>query len=82
MHIEERNHESGSLIVATNTARRLDILGMSLWLAQYDHKPEPLDVETYGDHVRRYGTVHALLNLVEPRLKSPTRFGHLVSRDP
>ena len=38
---------------ATDTARRLDVLGRRLRLAGDDHQAEPPDVDADGDHVRR-----------------------------
>ena len=79
--IEERDHEPGSLVVATDAARGLDVLGVRLRLTEHDHQPEARDVEAHGDHVRRDRAVDPLLDLVEWRLESAARLGHLVGRN-
>ena len=78
--VEQRHDEPGPLVVAADAARRLDVLGVRLGLAEHDHQPEPRDVETDRDHVGRDRAVHALLDLVERRLESAPRLGHLVGR--
>ena len=78
--VEQRDDEPGSLVVAADAARRLDVLGVRLGLAEHDHQPEPLDVEADRDHVRRDGAVHALRLIMERTLESASRFGHLVGR--
>ena len=45
LYIKERDHEAGPLIVSSDAARRLDILGMGLRLTQYNHEPEALNDE-------------------------------------
>jgi len=61
MNIEDSNDQSGTLRVASNAARRLDILGTRFWLTEYNHQPQSNDVETNGDHVGGNGNVHAAL---------------------
>ena len=67
--VEERHHQARALVVAADAARRLDVLGVRLRLAEHDHQPEPRDVEADRDHVRGDRAVDALL-LVERRARA------------
>ena len=68
--IEERDHQSWSLVVATHSAGGLYILGVRFRLPDHDHQTEARDVEAYGDHVRRYRAVDPLLDFVEWALRA------------
>ena len=76
--VEQRHDEPRPLVVATDAARGLDVLGVRLRLAEHDHQPEPRDVEADRDHVGRDRAVHALLDVVEAQRQPPPRLGHLV----
>ena len=79
--IEQGDHQSRALIVASDATRCLDVLGRCLRLAQDNHQAQALDVQTDRDHVRGKGHVHVLFLDVR-QSQAPLCVGHFVGADP
>ena len=75
--VEQRHDQAGPVGVAADAARRLDVLGAGLGLAEHDHQAQPGDVEADRDHVGGDRHVHPVL-LVEPQGQPALRLGDLV----
>ena len=69
VHVVEHHDQPGAVVVASDPAGGLDVLGVGLRLSVHQHQPEALNVQTHRDHVGRDGAVHPLLAVVKGRLQ-------------
>ena len=79
--VQQCDDEPRLRISAPHATRRLDVLGMRLWLAHDDHKPEPGNIETYRYHVGGNGEIHPVV-LVERGSQLSAGFRDLVRAHP
>ena len=81
MHVEECHDQAWLVLVSTDSACGLDVLGGRLRLTEHDHQPEARDVQADRDHVRRQRDVYTFLRAVllrEADGQTRLRRGHLV----
>lgn len=79
--VQQGHHQAGALLVTTDTAGGLDVLGGGLGLRAHDHQTQAGDVYAHGDHVAREGDVNRVALLVDHRelaFESSLGFLHLV----
>ena len=80
VHVQQRDDQSRTVVRPSDAARRLDVLGVHLRLAEHQHQSQARDVETDRDHVRRQRAVDAVVSIVEQAFEPPPRRRHLVGR--
>src|SRR3954463_10826122 len=49
--VVDGDHQTGTRGLSSHSARRLDVFGSRLWLAEHCHQPEAINVDADRDHV-------------------------------